>query len=158
MSTHPAREALRRSRNALRLGRKREALALAEAAHRMVIEMTGGLTKDGFVGAWYGFLLGTVGGRAKDGLALCRLVASECFWEPRAHEYLARLEHAAVGRREAVEACDRGLTLHPEDEGLRSYRASLGVRRPPTIPFLDRSHPVNKWLGQLRSRRPKRIV
>lgn len=155
MSIHPAREALRRSMNSLRLGRKREALALAEAAHRMVVEMTGGLTKDGFVGAWYGFLLGTVGGRPKEGLEVCRLVAAECFWEPRAHEYLARLEQALLGRRAAVETCERGLTLHPEDSGLRAFRESLGVRRAPIVPFLDRNHPVNKWLGQMRARRSR---
>jgi len=147
MSTHPARDAVRRSMNAHRLGRKREALALAEAAHRMVIEIPGGLAKDGAVSAWFGYLLGVVGGKLAGGLEICRLAAAECFWEPRVYEYLARLEIEAGSRRRAVDALERGLAVSPADSELLALRRSLGIRRSPPVAFLDRNHPVNRWLG-----------
>jgi hypothetical protein len=142
--------------DAFRLGRKREALALAEAAHQMVIEIPNGPAQDGEASAWYGYLLALTAGQLKEGLDVCRRTAARCFWEPRVHEYLARLELAAGLRRNAIAACERGLALSPDDVELTTLRETMGVRRSPALRFLNRSHPLNRWFGRLRGqpRRP----
>lgn len=152
MYDHPALDTLRRAINYYRLGQGREALALAEAAYRMTDEIPGAPVHTGLVGSWYGFLLGTVGRRGADGLAICRSAAANNFWEPRAYELLAKLELANGMRAEALETAERGLAVAPEDKDLLLFRRSLGVRKSPPFPFLDRRHPLNRWLGRMRSR------
>ncbi|MCU0230168.1 MAG: hypothetical protein MUC67_02195 [Acidobacteria bacterium] len=149
MADHPSFDTLARSRAAHRSGQPREALALAAAAYRMLHDIPGAPRDAAIIPSWYGLLMGTVGNRTKEGLALCRNAASELFWEPRVHENLARLELACGHRKAAVSALERGLAVAPEDEGLRELRSQLGRRRRPPLPFLDRSHPVNRALGKL---------
>ncbi len=149
MGDHPCYAALERSRAAHKNDRPTEALALAEAAYRMWRDIPGAPRDAAISASWYGFLLGTAGSRYGDGVSLCRSVASELFWEPRAFENLARLELAAGRRREALRALEQGLALAPEHLELRALRATLGRRRRPPIPFLHRSNPINRMLGRL---------
>lgn len=153
MGEHPCYAAMERSRAAHKSGRSMEALALAEAAYRMWRDIPGAPRDAALSASWYGFLLGTAGSRYGDGAALCRSAASELFWEPRAFENLARLEIAAGRRREAIRAIEQGLALAPESLELRALRATLGRRRRPPLPFLDRSNALNRYLGQLFHRR-----
>lgn len=152
MSGHPALETLRRATNAYRLGQAREALALAEAAYRIATEIPGAPPQVGTISSFYGLLLGTVGRRPEEGLGLCREAAGRNFWEPEVYEHMARLQMSLGERRAALETIERGLALSPEDRGLLEFRQSLGVRRSPPVPFLDRSHPVNRWMGMWRAR------
>jgi hypothetical protein len=149
MGDHPGFAALARSRAAHRNGHSREALALAEAAHRMLRDIPGAPKDASVIPSWYGFLLGTVGSRSSEGLALCRSAAETLFWEPEVHENLARLQLACGNRKDAVASIERGLSLAPEHAGLLDLRTSIGWRRRPPLPFLDRSHPLNKALGKL---------
>ncbi len=65
--------------------------------------------------------------------------------------------HLALNQREwAVRAIGRGLELWPEDPRLLAAREAMGTRRAPVIPFLARSNPLNRVLGQLRHRWPQR--
>ncbi|GAB4225050.1 MAG: hypothetical protein Kow0062_27370 [Acidobacteriota bacterium] len=152
MADHPSFRTIERARQAFRLGGHQEALALAEAAYRMIQEIPGAPPQAALVTSWYGFLLGTVGGRPREGLRLCRQAAQQAFWEPRVYEHVARLELLAGSRRAALEAIHRGLQLAERDRELRSLRDSLGHRRPPPIGFLGRQHPLNVWLGRVRHR------
>lgn len=149
MADHPSFDTLARSRAAHRNGQAQEALALAAASYRLLRDIPGAPRDAAIVPAWYGYLLGTVGNRASEGLALCRNAASELFWEPRIHEYKARLELACGRRKDAVSTLERGLSIAPEDQELRELRRQLGRRRKPPLPFLERSHPVNRALGRL---------
>jgi tetratricopeptide (TPR) repeat protein len=149
MADHPSFDTLARSHAAHQNGQAREALALAAASYRMLRDIPGAPRDAAIIPSWYGLLLGTVGNRASEGLALCRNAASELFWEPRVHENLARLEMACGHRKEAVSALERGLAIAPENRELRELRHQLGRRRKPPLPFLDRSHPLNRVLGRL---------
>jgi hypothetical protein len=149
MAEHPSFDTLARSRTAHRNGQSREALALAAASFRMLRDIPGAPRDAAIIPSWYGFLLGTVGNRASEGLTLCRNAASELFWEPRVLENLARLELACGHRKQAVSTLERGLAIAPDDAGLRELRSQLGRRRKPPLPFLGRSHPMNRVLGRL---------
>ncbi|HKB79520.1 MAG TPA: tetratricopeptide repeat protein, partial [Thermoanaerobaculia bacterium] len=63
---------------------------------------------------------------------------------------LARVYAMAGHRKKAVETAEAGLKLLPEHEELLRTRAELGVRSRPSVPFLDRGHPINVSLGQAR--------
>jgi hypothetical protein len=149
MAEHPSFDTLARSRTAHRNGQPREALALAAASFRMLRDIPGAPRDAAVIPSWYGFLLGTVGNRASEGLTLCRNAAKELFWEPQVLENLARLELACGQRKDAVSTLERGLAIAPDDAGLRELRSQMGCRRPPPLPFLGRSHPVNRALGRI---------
>ncbi|RMG48944.1 MAG: hypothetical protein D6718_00730 [Acidobacteria bacterium] len=132
-----------------RAGRPREALALAEAAWKMTREIPGAPPRAAVVQSWYGYLLATVAGKRRDGMELCRDALRRVFWEPRCYELLARLEIESGFRRKALETIERGLQVAPDDPDLQAIRRWLGIRRPPPFPFLDRAHPLNRWVGRL---------
>lgn len=90
--------------------------------------------------------------RVGEGLRLCRHAVKREFWQPENHLNLARTQLIASNRRGAVEAVAAGLRVHDEHPVLNDLRAALGVRRRPVLPFLERAHPVNRWLGTLRHR------
>ncbi len=152
MAVHPSFITLEKALASHRIGNAREALAMSAAAWRMVNEIPGAPPDAAIVGSWYGLMLGTVEGRIGEGMVLCRDAVRKMFWEPRAHENLARLEIAAGLRKQAIQTLARGLSLAPDDREMKSLRASLGTRRRPTVGFLDRSHPINRWVGLLTTR------
>jgi hypothetical protein len=43
-----------------------------------------------------------------------------------------------------------GLAVDNRHPGLLELRRRLGVRQPPVLRFLSRSHPLNVWLGRAR--------
>jgi cytochrome c-type biogenesis protein CcmH/NrfG len=65
---------------------------------------------------------------------------------------LALVYEATFQKERAVRAVREGLAIDRSHPGLRAMIERLGVRRPPVIPFLARSNPINKYLGMLRHR------
>jgi len=100
--------------------------------------------------SYYGLCLALVEKKYKQGIEWCKLAIEKQFYHPAHYLNLARVYLAASNRKKAVEALDAGLRIHPEDEKLRGARAEMGVRARPTVPFLDRGHPLNQTLGRAR--------
>jgi len=65
---------------------------------------------------------------------------------------LATVYEATFQKERAVRAVRQGLNVDRNHAGLVDMIQRLGVRRPPVIPFLPRSNPINKYLGMLRHR------
>jgi tetratricopeptide (TPR) repeat protein len=65
---------------------------------------------------------------------------------------LGQVYLACGEKRRAVRAFNRGLVAEPRHTRLMDAIKRLGIRRSPAIPFLSRSHPVNRYLGRLRAR------
>ncbi len=55
---------------------------------------------------------------------------------------------AAGRRKEAVDSLERGLK-HGRSNDLLNELYSIGIRRKPALPFLDRSNPINKYIGMM---------
>lgn len=72
------------------------------------------------------------------------------FYKAEHYLNLAKIYVAAGDRKKGVEVVEKGLGVVPNDEALRSYRRELGLRQRPPVPFLDRSHAINKSLGRAR--------
>ncbi|MBP7148652.1 MAG: hypothetical protein KBD01_14030 [Acidobacteria bacterium] len=149
MAVHPSFGVLDRAISAHRRGHDQEALALAEAAWKMVANIPGAPPQAGVIGGFYGYLLGTVGSRMTEGLQLCGQACDAAFWEPRVFEYFARLQLASGRRREALLTLERGLAVSPDDRDLRALRRAMGTRQAPALSFLDRRHPLNRVIGRL---------
>jgi hypothetical protein len=65
---------------------------------------------------------------------------------------LGRVYLMARDRRSAYEAFTMGLRIDRRDPRLRRELRRMGVRRRPVLPFLDRGHAVNRWLGRFMAR------
>lgn len=100
--------------------------------------------------SYYGLCLAFHKQRYREAAQFCQAAIDT---EPFKADYYANLAHVCAAgriRRKAVVAIQRGLAIEPENKRLLQLQADLGTRRPPVIPFLDRSNPVNVFLGRLR--------
>lgn len=100
--------------------------------------------------SYFGLCLALVKKEYKTAVELCKRAIDLEFYNGDHYANLARVYAAAGNRKKAVATADSGLKLQPENELLRAARRSLGVRSRPTVPFLDRAHPINVSLGQTR--------
>jgi tetratricopeptide (TPR) repeat protein len=64
---------------------------------------------------------------------------------------LGKIYMIAGKKAEAIRAFNEGLGFG-EDPEITEELGKLGIRKRPVIPYLDRSSPVNKWLGILLKR------
>ena len=55
-------------------------------------------------------------------------------------------------KKEAISAFQKGLKHDPEHIDLLEELMKLGTRKKPPISLLDRSNPINKYIGLLLSR------
>ena len=66
--------------------------------------------------------------------------------------------YALAGRREkALDTLDAALDLFGQDKRLKRARSRVEKRRSPVLPFLTRSHFLNRTFGRLRHRTMKRL-
>jgi tetratricopeptide (TPR) repeat protein len=90
------------------------------------------------------------------GLNLCRRAAAEESRRGEVFENLARAELKLGHRKQACDALRRGLKLDRASPALRALREEIGVRRNPILGFLDRDNPLNRYLGKLTYRSPRK--
>ena len=105
--------------------------------------------------SYYGLSLAKAGLSTQIALQACRSAASKQCSDPVLLLNLGRV-YELSGRMElALETFEKGLEINPEHKILRRELAMIDRRRPPVIRFLDRSHPLNIWLGRMRASRRK---
>ena len=92
----------------------------------------------------------------KPAVDLCKRAIDLEFYNGDHYANLSRVYLAAGNRKKAIETVEAGLKLMPDHEELRRTRRELGVRSRPSVPFLDRNHPINVTLGQ--SRHAKKVA
>jgi len=100
--------------------------------------------------SWFGLCLALVQRKYKPAMELCKRALDLEFYNGDHYANLSRVYAAAGNRKKAVETAEAGLKLVPEHEELLLARRELGVRSRPSVPFLDRSHPLNVSLGHAR--------
>ncbi|HLJ73855.1 MAG TPA: tetratricopeptide repeat protein [Thermoanaerobaculia bacterium] len=100
--------------------------------------------------SYFGLCLALVQKKYKAGADLCKRALDLEFYNGDHYANLARVYVLIGNRKKAVETADAGLKIAPESEQLKRVRSELGVRARPTVPFLDRSNPINVSLGQAR--------
>lgn len=101
--------------------------------------------------SYLGYAQAKVDGDIREGLKLCRFAVTQQFYEPEHYINLARAHLLDNDRKEAFRTIERGLKIDAESPALRQMlQDELGERRLPVIPFVSRSHPLNRLFGSLR--------
>jgi predicted Zn-dependent protease len=129
-----------------------ELQASAESFRRL---LSAGSTEPRHI-SYCGLLVATAEGRVHDGRVLCELALKEATTDPEMYINLAKV-HAWNGQAaRAIEILRQGLHAIPHDPGLRREIQRIDPRSSPTVFFLHRDNPVNKYLGRTRSRFSRR--
>jgi predicted Zn-dependent protease len=97
-------------------------------------------------------LLLALNGKRERGVALCEeAVARNGRRASLLYLNLARALDVAGRKRDAIEALNRGLLVHPEEPQLRRELQHLVPRARPLFPNLGRRHLLNRYAGLARS-------
>lgn len=103
--------------------------------------------------SYYGLSLAQAGLSTQIALQACKTAVLKQTNDPVLFLNLGRVYLLTGKPVRAMEAFERGLRLAPEHKALRMELAKIDRRSRPAIPFLDRSNPVNRWLGKRRAGR-----
>lgn len=99
--------------------------------------------------SYYGVSLAMAERKTKEAVKLCEAALAKDFCTPEMYLNLGRVYLLRRDRGRAYEIFQAGLLVDAEHHGLARAVADLGVRRAPPLPFLHRSHPVNRKAGRL---------
>ncbi|HUI46408.1 MAG TPA: hypothetical protein VL122_10560 [Nitrospirota bacterium] len=133
----------------LRSGKQKEAFVLLQqAAVRFPNEP--------LILSYYGCFQALVDKKYRSGVETCKKaitmlrqkgVFEEELLYPVFYLNLGRAYLSAGKKPDAIEAFTRGLKYDNSNSELRRELRRLGIRKTPPVPFLDRSNPVNKYIG-----------
>ncbi len=118
---------------------------------------------DPFVLSFYGSLQASVDKKHRSGVDNCTkaismvqknagVVGKELLF-PVLYLNLGKAYVAAGKKKNAVAALNQGLHYDPLHTAIKKELRSLGARKKPIVSFLDRSNPVNKYLGKALNRK-----
>lgn len=102
--------------------------------------------------SYYALCLANVEGNFDKAISLCLMAAEKEFYNPEIYLNLGRIFLLNGQKAVAVRAFRKGLKFDNSHFGIMSEMRKLGVRRKPVISFLQRTNPVNKFLGILADR------
>jgi tetratricopeptide (TPR) repeat protein len=89
-----------------------------------------------------------------DAEQLCRRAIESEYHRPEHYHNLGEVMLLAGRRGDAIKAYNQALSWNPNHEASQDALRKLGIRRPPVVPMLPRSHPINVVLGKaLRGRK-----
>jgi len=155
-------EYFREVKNHLRHGKQREALTLLQGAIAIY-------PNEPTLMSYYGYLLATVDKKYRVGIDTClkaieslKTLEKKCELQDLSRAYpvfyfnLGRAYSVASKREESLHALHKGLSYDPGNSDIKKELQKMGVRRKkPPVPFLDRSNPINKYIGIALYRRKK---
>jgi tetratricopeptide (TPR) repeat protein len=142
---------LRAIKSQLRNNDHKEAFALLQQAAVLYPE-------DPYIISYFGCMQAIVEKKYRSGIEACKralamLKEKESFETelviPNFYLNLGRAYLAASRKREALNAFKKGLSYDNGNGELQKELRDLGVRKHPPVPFLDRSNPINKYIGML---------
>jgi tetratricopeptide (TPR) repeat protein len=142
---------LRAMKAHLRGGRQKDAFALLQQASVRYPD-------DPLILSYYGCLQAIVDKKYRSGVENCKkaivlLKKKESFEEellfPVFYLNLGRAFVAARKKKDALNAFHQGLSYDDSNSEILKELRGLGERKPPPVPFLDRSNPVNKYIGMI---------
>jgi hypothetical protein len=115
---------------------------------------------DPFFLSYCGYLTAIVEGKSREGARMCEEAISilrkskstdTVFFLPLFYLHLGKVHLKANKKQPAINAFQEGLKFDSRNRELLSEIKAIGSRKAPVIPFLERSNPINKYLGKLRS-------
>jgi len=101
--------------------------------------------------SYYGLSRAQAFGATPQAIQACETAARRDFFNPDLLLNLGRVYLLAGKTTKALSAFERGLGLAPTHRGLLAELTRIDRRAAPPLGLVSRSHPLNKWLGRLRS-------
>ncbi len=97
--------------------------------------------------SYFGLCKALRGGEIGLGLELCTMAIKKEYARSELYLNLGKVYMAAGNKKGAIKVFLRGLKFDPQNEEIHRRLNELGFRNRPVIKSLDRSNPVNKFLG-----------
>jgi tetratricopeptide (TPR) repeat protein len=135
----------------LRKGEQKEAYGLLQQA---IVEFP----DDPFILSYYGCLQALVDKKYRAGVDKCKQAISmglqvstygEDVLFPVFYLNLGRAYIAARRKHDALDAFKKGLEYDKSNREILMEMRALGSRKKTAVPFLDRSNPINKYIGKM---------
>jgi hypothetical protein len=98
-----------------------------------------------------GLAVATEEGDVKTGLAWCERALELAFYDPQMYINLARLHEQTGWKTQAAQVLRKGLRIEPGNKKLLAEINRVSPRTPSAIRALPRNHPLNRYLGKLKS-------
>jgi tetratricopeptide (TPR) repeat protein len=142
---------LRAVRSHLRSGKHKDAYSL-------LLQASVRFPEDPLIISYYGCLQALVDKKYRSGVETCKRAIlllkkqgsfSEEVLYPVFYLNLGRAYVAADKKKDAIDAFSKGLRYDNGNSDLNKELQGLGVRKSPTVSFLDRSNPINVLLGMM---------
>ncbi|HET9952292.1 MAG TPA: tetratricopeptide repeat protein [Candidatus Eisenbacteria bacterium] len=83
-----------------------------------------------------------------DAEQLCRRAIEAEYHRPEHYYNLGEVYVLAGRKPDAIKSFNQALSWNPSYDAAHDALRKLGVRRPPVLPILPRSHPLNVFLGR----------
>jgi tetratricopeptide (TPR) repeat protein len=90
-----------------------------------------------------------------DAEQLCRRAIEAEYLRPEHYHNLAEVYSLAGRKADAIKSYNQALSWNPNYEPSQDALRKLGVRRPPVLTSLPRSHPINVFLGKTLRRKQR---
>ncbi len=87
--------------------------------------------------------------RYRNGATICEKAIKKEFYNPLFHLNLGKVYVAGGYKHKAIRAFHNGLRIDGDHDEIMTEIKKMGLRRKPVIPFLTRTHVLNKYLGLL---------
>lgn len=97
--------------------------------------------------SYYGMCKALRAGEIGLGIELCTAAIKKEFYKAEFYLNLGKVYLAAGNKKGAIKVFKKGIRFEPRNEEINKYLVDLGFRHKPVIPALERSNPVNKFLG-----------
>ena len=146
-----ASEYLRAVRSHLRSGKYKE-------AYSILLQASVQYPEEPLILSYYGCLQALVDKKYRSGVETCKRAIlllkkqgsfSEEVLYPVFYLNLGRAYIAAGKKKDAIDTFKKGLKYDSGNSDLKKELQGLGVRKQPPVPFLDRSNPINKYIGMI---------
>lgn len=99
--------------------------------------------------SYYALSLAAAEDNYERAISLCLIAAEKEFYNQDVYLNLGRIFLMNGQKTYAIKAFKKGLKIDSTHEGIICELKRLGIRRRPVLSFLERQHPVNKFLGLL---------
>lgn len=100
--------------------------------------------------SYLGFLSATERGLVRKGIDLCHSSIEDDPQNPLHYLNLGKLLYSVEKKNEAVETVRKARGMNAPGElvdEMEGWLKMVGIRKRPVLPFLRRSHPINKYVG-----------
>ena len=99
--------------------------------------------------SYFGLAMALAEKRFRHGAAFSATAIKRELYNPDFYLNLGKVYVAGGYKRKAIDAFHNGLKIAGENSEIRVEIKKIGIRHKPIIPFLPRTHVVNKFLGLL---------